>query len=107
VRRDGEGRDDGDAPEAREDSEPGGGPSPSLSWPGCFVWMTILTLGIALLSQWIVDAIEVRARRRVRGRAYRRTPYRKYTRMMMDWVKRARCARVAPARLRLGLHQRQ
>ena len=32
---------------------------PELSWPGCFVWMTLLTLGISLLSQWIVDAIEV------------------------------------------------
>lgn len=32
---------------------------PKLSWPGCFVWMTIVTLGVAMLSQWIVEAIEV------------------------------------------------
>ena len=46
----------GDGPSTPEaDEDP-----PELSWPGCFVWMTLVTLLIALLSQWIVEAIEVR-----------------------------------------------
>jgi hypothetical protein len=26
---------------------------------GCFIWLTIVTLFIALLSEWIMDAIKV------------------------------------------------
>ncbi len=29
-----------------------------LSWVGCFAWMTLVTVLIALLSEWIVSAIE-------------------------------------------------
>ena len=45
----------GGALAAAEEEEDG----PNLSWPGCFVWMTVVTAAIAVLSQWTVDAIEV------------------------------------------------
>ena len=34
------------------------GEGPELSWPGSLFWITLVTVFISLLSQWIVDAIE-------------------------------------------------
>lgn len=35
-----------------------GDEGPELSWPGALIWITIITVLISCLSQWIVDAIE-------------------------------------------------
>lgn len=28
-----------------------------LSWPGCFIWLTVITVLISILSDYIMDAI--------------------------------------------------